>query len=119
MIRSTLPESRGTVWDPSRSHVTERNVCGGLMLGGYRRVCCFLALLLTFCAAAYTQQVFGSIFGTVTDPSGSSVVGAKVTVTDINKGTQFEVFTDASGNYNKGQLVRSEERRVGKEWRSR
>jgi hypothetical protein len=75
------------------------------MLGGYRRVCCFLALLLTFCAAAYTQQVFGSIFGTVTDPSGSAVAGAKVTVTDINKGTQFEVSTDVSGNYNKGQLV--------------
>ena len=75
------------------------------MLGGYRRICYFLALLLTFCAAAYTQQVFGSIFGTVTDPSGSSVTGAKVTVTDINKGTQFEVSTDVSGNYNKGQLV--------------
>jgi hypothetical protein len=58
-----------------------------------------------FCAAANAQQVFGGIFGTVTDPSGSAVVGAKVTVTDINKGTQFEVSTDASGNYNKGQLV--------------
>jgi hypothetical protein len=75
------------------------------MLGGYRKVCCFLALLLMFCAAANTQQVFGSIFGTVTDPSGSAVVAAKVTVTDINKGTQFEVLTDVSGNYSKGQLV--------------
>jgi hypothetical protein len=75
------------------------------MLGGYRKVCCFLALLLMFCAAANTQQVFGGIFGTVTDPSGSAVAGAKVTVTDMNKGTQFEVSTDVSGNYNKGQLV--------------
>lgn len=75
------------------------------MLGGYRKVCCFLALLLMFCAAANTQQIFGSIFGTVTDPSGSAVVGAKVTVTDLNKGTQSEVSTDVSGNYNKGQLV--------------
>ena len=75
------------------------------MLGGYRKVCCFLALLLMFCAAANTQQIFGSIFGTVTDPSGSAVVGAKVTVTDLNKGTQSEVTTDVSGNYNKGQLV--------------
>ena len=58
-----------------------------------------------FCAAANAQQVFGSIFGTVTDSSGSAVVGAKVTVTDVNKGTQFEVTTDVSGNYNKGQLV--------------
>jgi hypothetical protein len=75
------------------------------MLSRYRKECCFLALLLVFCAAANAQQVFGSIFGTVTDPSGSAVVGAKVTVTDINKGTSFEVNTDASGNYNKGQLV--------------
>src|SRR5664279_5244753 len=79
---------------------------GGVMLSsGYRKECCLLALLLMFCAAANAQQVFGSIFGTVTDPSGSAVVGAKVVVTDINKGTQFEVSTDVSGNYNKGQLV--------------
>ena len=71
----------------------------------YRKECCLLALLLMFCAAANAQQVFGSIFGTVTDPSGSAVVGAKVVVTDINKGTQFEVTTDVSGNYSKGQLV--------------
>src|SRR5450759_311714 len=81
-------------------------MCAGEgMLSRYRKECCFLALLLVFCAAANAQQVFGSIFGTVTDPSGSAVVGAKVTVTDINKGTQFEVTTDVSGNYNKGQLV--------------
>jgi Carboxypeptidase regulatory-like domain len=58
-----------------------------------------------FCAAANAQQVFGSIFGTVSDPSGSAVASAKVTVTDVNKGTSFEVSTDVSGNYNKGQLV--------------
>src|ERR1035441_4475375 len=75
------------------------------MFGGYRRGYCFLALLLKFWAAPYTQQVFGSIFGTVTDPSGSAVVAAKVTVTDISKGTQSEVSTDVSGNYTKGQLV--------------
>jgi hypothetical protein len=66
---------------------------------------CCVALVLALSAAASAQQVFGSIFGTVTDPSGSAVVGAKVAVTDINKGAKFEVSTDASGNYIKGQLI--------------
>src|ERR1039457_230302 len=67
-------------------------------------VCISLALFC-FSGTLSAQQVFGSIFGTVTDPSGSAVAGAKVTVTDVNKGTTFEVVTDVSGNYSKGQLV--------------
>jgi len=66
---------------------------------------CCVALFLALGASASAQQVFGTIFGTVADPSGSAVVGAKVAVTDINKGTKFEVLTDASGNYTKGQLI--------------
>jgi hypothetical protein len=61
--------------------------------------------LFLLSAAGNAQQVFGSIFGTVTDPSGSAVVDAKVTVTDVNKGTKSAVLTDASGNYSKGQLI--------------
>lgn len=64
-----------------------------------------LALLLAVSAAANAQQVFGSIFGTVTDSTGAAVAGAAVTVTDVNKGTTFKVSTDSSGNYNKGQLI--------------
>ena len=75
------------------------------MLSTHRGVLFCLALLLAIFATANAQQVFGSIFGTVTDPSGSAVLGAKVTVTDIDKGTRFEVLTDSSGNYTKGQLI--------------
>ncbi|HLK65106.1 MAG TPA: carboxypeptidase regulatory-like domain-containing protein [Bryobacteraceae bacterium] len=75
------------------------------MLTRGRGIVCLAALLLLFCVPASAQQVFGSIFGTVTDASGSFVVGAKVTVSDVNKGTRFEVETDASGNYVKGQLI--------------
>lgn len=63
------------------------------------------AMLLASLGNAHAQQVFGSIFGTVTDPSGAAVSNAKVTITDTNKGTSFEVMTDASGNYSKGQLI--------------
>jgi len=56
-------------------------------------------------SVSYAQQVFGSIFGTVTDPAGAVVVNAKITITDVNKGTKFEVSTDSSGNYTKRQLI--------------
>ena len=67
-------------------------------------VCISLALFC-FSGTLSAQQVFGSIFGTVTDPSGAAVNGAKVTITDVNKGTKSEVMTNESGNYNKGQLI--------------
>lgn len=56
-------------------------------------------------ADANAQQVFGRIFGTVTDASGGAVQNAKVTITDQNKGTQFVVESNESGNYDKGQLI--------------
>src|SRR5205823_14026889 len=48
---------------------------------------------------ASAQAVSGSILGTVTDPEGAAVVGAKVTITDQNKGTVQETPTNESGNY--------------------
>jgi len=45
------------------------------------------------------QAVYGSIIGTVTDPQGSAVVGAKVTATSTTKGTTVDVTTNDSGNY--------------------
>jgi hypothetical protein len=67
-------------------------------------VCISLALFC-FSGTLSAQQVFGSIFGTVTDPSGAAVNGAKVTITDVNKGTTSDVTTNESGNYSKGQLI--------------
>ncbi len=63
------------------------------------------ALLLMWAGSAIAQQVFGSIIGTVTDPSGSAVNNAKVTITDVTKGTSFEVNTNDAGQYTKGQLI--------------
>ncbi len=75
------------------------------MLSKHRTVLACFALLVAAFATANAQQVFGSIFGTVTDSTGSAVVGAKVTVADVDKGTKFEVVTDSSGNYRQGQLI--------------
>jgi len=51
------------------------------------------------------QAVYGSIFGTVTDRSGAAVVGAKLTVTSVQKGTKFETTSSAAGNYNVTHLI--------------
>ncbi|MCU1259032.1 MAG: Outer rane receptor for ferrienterochelin and colicin [Bryobacterales bacterium] len=62
-------------------------------------------LLFALPGTSLAQQVYGSIFGTVTDPTGSAVPNAKVTITDESKGTKSEVTTNESGNYTKGQLI--------------
>lgn len=53
----------------------------------------------------HAQAVYGSIFGTVTDPSGAAVVGATVTISDIEKGITFTVRTNESGNFTQTHLV--------------
>ena len=70
---------------------------------------CVLALLVFgggLCTPqAAAQAVYGSIFGTITDPSGAAVAGAKVTVTSAAKGTTIETTTNADGNYSVTHLV--------------
>src|SRR5258706_5541267 len=51
------------------------------------------------------QAVYGSIAGTVTDPQGGGVAGAKVVVTNLTKGTTEEATTNESGNYTVTQLL--------------
>jgi hypothetical protein len=65
-----------------------------------------LCLALGFGASTATgQAVYGSITGTVTDPQGNAVAGAKVTVTDISKGTTEEAVTSESGSYSVTHLI--------------
>src|SRR3954447_8916714 len=64
-----------------------------------------LALLSASVTTMNAQQIFGRIFGTVTDATGGALSNAKVTITDQNKGTQFAATANESGNYEKGQLV--------------
>jgi len=51
------------------------------------------------------QAVFGSIIGTVTDPQGNAVVGAKVTVTSNTKSFTYDTTTNESGNYAVTHLI--------------
>jgi hypothetical protein len=51
------------------------------------------------------QAVFGSILGTVTDPQGNAVSGAKITVTSVTKNTSYEATSNESGNYAVTHLI--------------
>ena len=65
-----------------------------------------LGLMLGFSAQqASAQAVFGSVVGTVTDPQGNAVAGAKVVVTSVTKTTAFETTTNESGNYSVTHLI--------------
>src|SRR5215813_12039010 len=69
---------------------------------------CLAVLSLTMglgVSNASAQAVYGSIIGTVTDSQGSAVVGAKVTVTSVTKGTADETTTNDSGNYSVTHLI--------------
>jgi hypothetical protein len=54
---------------------------------------------------ANSQAVYGSIFGTVLDPSGAAIVGAEITVTSRQKATKFHAFSNTSGNYSITHLI--------------
>ncbi len=64
-----------------------------------------VSLCLLMPSAAFAQAVYGSILGTVTDPQGAAVAGAKVTVINQRKGTQDATTTNADGNYSVTHLV--------------
>jgi len=52
-----------------------------------------------FSAPAWAQLFTGSITGVVTDPTGAVVPGAKVLLTDVNKGYAYTATSDAVGRY--------------------
>jgi len=71
-----------------------------------------LGLILVLCLAlgfgattTVGQAVYGSIIGTVTDPQGNAVAGAKVTVTSVTKNTSDETTTNESGNFSVIHLI--------------
>jgi Carboxypeptidase regulatory-like domain len=56
----------------------------------------------------FAQSDRGSISGIVTDPSGSGITGARVTVTNTAMGTQNSTVTTGAGNYSIPQLAAGE-----------
>ncbi len=70
---------------------------------------CLLALMTAFLVSsslllAQTTLSTGSIVGTVTDPSGAVVGGAKVVVTDLDTNQTFTLTSNSSGAFSSGPL---------------
>src|SRR5450432_4567018 len=66
------------------------------------------ALCLTYCAGnmpSYAQVIYGSVVGTVSDPSGSVVPGATVTLTSKDTGSIKEDKADGGGRFTFGNVT--------------
>ena len=63
-------------------------------------LCGLVVLAVLACISpVFAQQTLGSINGTVTDPSGAAVVGAKVTVSASAIGVTRSTITQSTGFY--------------------
>jgi hypothetical protein len=69
---------------------------------------CIVALTLVCLAYGQTTIATGSIQGTVTDPAGAVVQGAKVTITGKATGQVIKATAGAAGGYNSGALIPGE-----------
>ncbi len=49
--------------------------------------------------AMFSQEFRGAISGAVTDATGGTIAGAKITVTEINTNTKIEAVTESTGQY--------------------
>ena len=59
----------------------------------------FFSIFLTLATPLWAQKDAGAIVGLVRDPSGAVVTGAKVTVTDVDRGIHSIVSTNDEGQY--------------------
>ena len=53
----------------------------------------------------FSQANMGRILGSITDSSGAVIGGARVTVTDVERGTSRVLTTDEAGAYNAPSLL--------------
>ncbi len=79
-------------------------------------ICMTLVLLLCAGHPISAQEVTATISGTVTDPSGAAVVGAKIAAKSVERGLTYAAESNDSGIFRIAQLpVGSYELRVEKE----
>jgi Carboxypeptidase regulatory-like domain/TonB dependent receptor len=73
-----------------------------------KRICKFhwlIAALLLFCFSASAQLNYGRIFGVISDQTGGAIIGATVTVTDVQRGVSRALTTDSGGAYSGPNLI--------------
>src|SRR5579862_3336728 len=83
-------------------------VCGEVsreLTSGWRVGAC-AAVLVVVCAGVVWGQTFtGRILGTIHDTQGAAVVGAAVTITDVQRGVARTLTTDSAGQFLAADLI--------------
>ena len=69
------------------------------------RVVSFLLFASLMPSRLPAQAVYGNIVGVVTDTSGASVVGASVTIRDLDRDVEFTAVTNDAGTYSQRHLI--------------
>src|SRR5215469_17643431 len=64
-----------------------------------QRVPVSIILIALACTVSWAQKDTGALAGTVKDSSGAVVSGAKVTITDVDRGTSLSTDTGVQGEY--------------------
>src|SRR6266576_2101629 len=77
---------------------------------GFRTSTISLALLFLCSALAFGQSTYGSITGSVTDPSGAAVSGANVTLTNAGTSEKHTQTTSEQGTYSFVNVIPGEYR---------
>src|ERR1035441_1630167 len=95
------------------------------LFGRIKPAAAWLALLVTglllLQSPALAQETSGTVSGVVQDTTGALIRQATVVLTDLQNKTERKTVSNSSGNFTIASVAsgRSEERRVGKEGRSR
>jgi hypothetical protein len=74
----------------------------------YRALAVLSAGAMFFAVSAFSQNMFGTIVGTVSDPSASVISGATIKVTNLATGEMRSSTTDEQGTYQVLSLPRGE-----------
>ena len=70
-----------------------------------KRMFSLIAVLCFLTPVVWSQETRGNIAGKVSDPSGASVAGAKVVVTNTAMGTKTNLTTNETGFYQATYLI--------------
>src|SRR5690242_17733330 len=72
--------------------------------GTYLRMAAVLAALAPCVPSAWSQTLYGSLVGNVTDPSGAAVPGAKISAVNDETGFTRETLANERGIYSFSDL---------------
>ncbi len=88
-----------------RSNISRNFIPRHISSASALRLLLVTIVILLACSVAFSQGNSGRILGSVTDQNGGNVVGAAVTVTDVQRGITRNLVTGDGGEYVAGDLL--------------